>query len=306
MARSPRNQVTGDTNMRTMTTAASLLVIAATLPALAGPAKPASGNDPLRSSWFSCPAERRVHLSLDGWAAALERRPGRAAEDVLLGQLGLAPVPDPASPAPAPSCEPGEEPQLRSLEVIPVDLTDATSLDRVVRVRYETCDYPGHEGMPLLSERVQVLRPISEGTWCAMGSDLSLDQPAWELPCNAGSDARELAFENVVDPVRKSIRVSDFRGACDDAVGTWAEQRVAFWDASGRTLSRIFSARTFELDGTAARVRTVKLEGEFPRRIVVTERDRCLAGLPAPDCDDVASVPSTATFSWVGGAYRAE
>lgn len=288
--------------------AASLLVIAATLPAFAGTAAPT--DEPLRSSWFSCPAERRVHVSLGGWSAAMESRPGRAAEDVLLGRLGLAPVPDPASAAPAPSCRAGEEPELRSIEVIPVDLTDAASLDRVVRVRYETCEYPGHEGQPLLSQRVQVLRPIGEDTWCAMGTDLSLDQPAWELPCNAGAEARELAFENVVDPVRKSIRVSDVTGACDDAVGTWSEQKVSYWDASGRTLSRIFTAPTFELDGTAARVRTVKLEGEFPRRIVVTERDRCLAardgGLPAPDCDDVANVPSTATFSWVGGAYRAE
>lgn len=297
---------------------AGLLVIAATVPVAAGPAKP--DNEPLRSSWFSCPAERRVHVSLDAWSAAMEARPGRAAEDVLLGNLGLAPVPDPASAAPAPSCKPGEEPQLRSIEVIPVDLTDASSLDRVVRVRYETCDYPGHEGMPLLSQRVQVLRPIGEEggpsgggapqLWCTMGADLSVDRAAWELPCNAGLEAREIAFENVVDSTRKSIRVSDVSGACDDAIGTWAERKVSFWDASGRTLSRIFTAPTFELDGSAARVRTVKLEGEFPRRIVVTERDRCLAsgepGLPAPDCEDVAGVESTATFSWAGGAYRAE
>src|SRR5207253_2291741 len=110
-----------------------------TLPAAASAgSSPDASNEPLRSSWFSCPAERRVHVSLDAWTASLQARPGRAEEDRLLGELGLAPVPDPASGVPAPTCKPGDAPVLRSIDVIPVDLTDAAPLDRVVRVRYET------------------------------------------------------------------------------------------------------------------------------------------------------------------------
>lgn len=303
MGRLQRNQVTKDTPMLRRLFF-PVLVIAATSSALA--AEGPKVEEPLRASWFLCPAERRVRVDLDSWTAAFEARPGRGAEDVLLGRLALAPVPDPQSSAPAPVCGAGQEPELTSIDVIPVDLTDAVPLDRVVRVRYETCGYPGHDGKPLLSQRVQVLRPLDDGTWCAMGSDLSLDQPAWELPC-AAPQPRELAFENVVDPVRKSIKVVDRTGACDDS-GNWAQQKVAYWDASGRKLDRIFTAGTFELDGPAARERTVQLEGEFPRRIVVTERERCLADedsmLPSPDC--AQDTPSTETFSWKAGTYRAE
>lgn len=284
-----------------------LLVIATTSTALAAE-PPKAADEPLRASWFLCPADRRVRVDLDAWTKAFEARPGRGAEDVLLGRLALAPVPDPTSGVPAPVCAPGEAPELTSLEVIPVDLTDAAPLDRVVRVRYETCGYPGHQGLPLLSQRVQVLRPLDDGQWCAMGSDLSLDQPAWELPC-AAKEPREIAFENVVDPVRKSIKVVDRTGGCEersDAIGTWAEQKVSYWDAGGRTLDRVFTAGTFELEGATARERTVQLEGEFPRRIVVTERERCLttgdSSLPAPECAE--DRPSTETFSWKAGSYR--
>ena len=293
---------------------ASFLVIAGT-PAMTSAADiPALAGEPVRASWFSCPAERRVRVNLDAWKNVLEGRPGVEAEASLLARLGLPAVPDPASSTPPPDCKPGEEPKLKSVEILAVDLTDARDLDRVVRVRYESCTYPGHEGLPLLSQRTQVLRPLAAGDgvrqdeWCAMGNDLSLDQPAWELPCPRGEDLsalpRELSFENVLDAGRKSIKVVDRAGACDDT-GTWAHQQVSYWDAGGRTLERIFVSPTFEVDGPSARVRTVRLEGEFPRRIVVTERARCLTidgTLPAPECAE--EEPTMSVFSWRGGAYR--
>ena len=306
-----------DVTMNTKTLLAAALVIATTL--LSGAAAPSpapSTPAPRRSEWFSCPASQRVHADLDSWARLLEGGPAASAVDSLLAQLQLRPALDLRGETPAPACAPGETPKLVAVDIIPVDLSEADDADRVVRVRFESCTYAGHgEPLPLLSHRVQVLRPLGDGEWCALGDDLSIDQPAWDLPCedrrsdDRGARVRELDFENVVDPRRKTMRVLDHAGACEDTEA-YAEHRVSYWDASGTKLQRIFHARTFAVDGleTTAKVGSISLAGEFPKRIVVTEQERCLAAgefsLPAPDCAEDA--PARRTWSFRAGTYRLE
>ncbi len=127
----------------------------------------------------ACPPELRVNVSLDAWKRELERAPPEQV-DAVLAQLRLP-------PAGSDQCD---APKLDRVDVFRANLSGAPAADAVVQVKFSTrfnaaylADHATGLSAAVRLYRVQVLRPVTGG-WCAVGSQLSLDE-AVEEP-NAG------------------------------------------------------------------------------------------------------------------------
>lgn len=239
-------------------------ILAAPLAASAGP------RASLRAS---CPEERRVRVNLDEWVVSLRRAATWTEHNRILSKLRLKPVwIDRLTDSP-PSCN--EITQLEDVEILEAPLSGAPEPDRLVQARFNLC-----QGQGMKVVRVQLLRPLAEGEWCALSDELGGDRDTARLPCAEGSSGapRTFAFLSLTDAKRKTIEVRDHWGACE---GSRRDERLelSYWNVEGTALKKLFSIVGFERTRppNAEEDRVVQREvslapGSYPKRILVLEK----------------------------------
>jgi hypothetical protein len=161
------------------------------------------------------------------------------------------------------------------VELLEAPLSGAPEPDQLVQARFNLC-----QGQGMKVVRVQLLRPLAEGEWCALSDELGVDRDTATLPCAEGSASapRTFAFLALTDPRRKTLEVRDHFGACE---GSRRDERLelSYWNVEGTALKKLFSIIGFERtrlpDVQEDRVvqREVSLaQGPYPKRILVLER----------------------------------
>jgi hypothetical protein len=249
---------------------------------LAPAAKPAGG----------CPAEARLDVNLPAWRAALKQADSPKRRDEVLAEVKLALE---LSEAEAP------EPRPPRIALLGVDDT-AVQLgpgrpDHVVQVRYSVETGDDKATIHL----VQVLRPIEERKWCALGTEISRrDEAARKL------ETFTLAFVPLLEARGKAIEVQ--RGESQlRRNDTYRE----YWVAQGFKLRKVFDERIGSMQSgdaggpTTTRVGKLTLAGGFPKRIdvrEVTKKGGCEASAGAGPCDD-SEPSSTFTYVYDGTKY---
>jgi hypothetical protein len=240
-----------------------------------------------------CAADARVEVNLPAWRAALELPGDAARRDELLAQVGLsldAPG-DEDSDTKAPRL------QLERIEDNAVQLEPGERAAHVLQVRYRVA---GVEDAPTI-HLVQVLRPIAGRAYCALGAELSRRE---EPPAKLVSYA--LAFVPLVSANAKVIQVESVVGEARRS-----ETRRAYFVARGAKLHKIFDEPLGQMtsgDGaTTTTVGTLKLAGDFPKRIELTETTKaggCEVRAGNAPCEDHAAGPTTTTtFVFDGSKY---
>ncbi|HVU52965.1 MAG TPA: hypothetical protein VHL80_19920 [Polyangia bacterium] len=243
-----------------------------------------------------CPADARFEVNLAAWRAALaqaEHDETSARRDELLAQVGLsldAPGPDDADAKP-PRLE------LAGVEDSAVQLEAGERAAHVLQVRYRLA---GVEDAPTI-HLVQVLRPLPGRAYCALGAELSRRE---EPPAKLVSYA--LAFVPLVSANAKVIQVESVVGEARRS-----ETRRAYFVARGAKLQKIFDeplgSMTNAGGATTTTVGTLKLAGDYPKRIELTETTKaggCEVRAGDAPCEDHApSATTTTTFVFDGTRY---
>jgi hypothetical protein len=251
----------------------------------------------------TCPADARVEVNLAAWRAALQQADSPRRRDDVLGELKLSlDLPEPETP----------DARAPRVSLLGVDDT-ATQLgaggrpDHVVQVRYGV--ESGDDKSTIFL--VQVLRPLEERRWCALGDELSRrDDGPKKL------ERYQLGFVPLLDAHSKAIEVE--RGEAQlRRNDTFRE----YWVVQGWKLRKVFDERIGSMHSaenvartgtgageamtTTAKIGKLKLTGGFPRRIElleITKRASCEVGTGEAPCDD--SEPSSfTTFTYDGGQY---
>ena len=252
----------------------------------------------------TCPADARVEVNLAAWKAALVQAQGQPDEqrrrENLLADLKLTLAPPETDAAEAPA----SRVSLLGVDDAAVPLEADGPPDHVVQVRYSV------EGA---DERtitlVQVLRPLEERRFCALGSALSRsDDAATRL------ETYHLSFVPLLEAHAQAIEVERAESQLRQN-DTFRE----YWVAHGFSLRKIFEEKIGSMtspsqgDGASDRdgggpttvVGKLVLAGGFPKRIELTEvtkRGGCEVRAGDSPCDD--SEPSTTTtFVYDGTRY---
>jgi len=239
-----------------------------------------------------CPAEARFEVNLPAWRAALEKAGDAARRDELLAQVGLAlDTPGDDADAKAPRLE------LAGVDDSAVQLEAGERAAHVLQVRYRLA---GVEDAPTI-HLVQVLRPLPGRAYCALGAELSRrDEPPAKLVSYA------LAFVPLVNANAKVIQVESVVGEARRS-----ETRRAYFVARGAKLHKIFDEPLGQMssaDGaTTTTVGTLKLAGDYPKRIELTETTKaggCEVRAGNAPCEDHApDATTTTTFVFDGSRY---
>jgi hypothetical protein len=236
-------------------------------------------------------------VNLAAWRAALQQADAEPPKrrDELLATVGLA-LDLPEADAP-----PAREPRLTLLGVddLAAQLEPGARPDHVLHVRYAV-DGPDDKATIHL---VQVLRPLEDRKWCALGASADLgrrDDGARRLV------AYELAF---VPLLTARGKVLELRVSTSELRRN--ETRHEYWVADGWKLRKVFDERTGSMDSsesgaaTTTKIGKLALAGGFPKRIELTEvtkRGGCEARTGDTPCDD--SEPSASfTFLYDGTRY---
>jgi hypothetical protein len=239
-----------------------------------------------------CPADARVDVNLPAWRAALKQADSPKRRDDLLAEVKLAlELPEPEAPEPRPP----------RITLLGVDDT-AVQLgpgrpDHVIQVRYAVEMADDKATIHL----VQVLRPIEERKWCALGTDISRrDEAARKL------ETFTLAFVPLLDKNGKAIEVQ--RGESQLRRNDIYRE---YWVAQGFKLRKVFDERIGGMQSsdaggpTTTKVGKLTLAGGFPKRIdvrEVTKKGGCEAGAGDTPCDD-SEPSSTFTYVYDGTKY---
>jgi hypothetical protein len=241
-----------------------------------------------------CPADARFEVNLAAWRAALQQAGDDARRDELLAQVGLsldAPGGDEADAKP-PRLE------LAGIDDSAVQLEAGERAAHVLQVRYHLA---GVEDAPTI-HLVQVLRPLAAGrAYCGLGAELSRRE---EPPAKLVSYA--LAFVPLVSASAKVIQVESVVGEARRS-----ETRRAYFVARGAKLQKIFDeplGHMSSADGaTTTTVGSLKLAGDFPKRIELTETTKaggCEVRAGDAPCEDHApGATTTTTFVFDGAKY---
>jgi len=208
---------------------AALLFASPVLPSRAAPSAP-------------CPESQRVRLDPTAFRRSVKKAAtDRPALDALLKKLDLALPAD---------CR-GHAPKLEGLDLFRAPLTSEAAGDLLVQARVRSCGDDTDDGIALL---VQVLRPLGEGGFCKLGTELGADAPAsaeeaTDARSNCGSPedpggwGRTFSFLELIAPGRKVIVVEDRPRTCEDGLGNFAAH-VAYWAAEGNALRLVFETDT--------------------------------------------------------------
>jgi hypothetical protein len=239
-----------------------------------------------------CPADARLDVNLPAWKAALNQADTpRRREDVLAEvKLALA-LPEPETPEARPP-----RVSLLGIDDTAVQLGPGRP-DHVIQVRYAV-ETPDDKATIYL---VQVLRPLEERRWCALGAELSRrDDPARKL------ETFTLGFVPLLEARGKAIEVQ--RGESQlRRSDTFRE----YWVAHGFKLRKVFDERIGSMQSgeaggaTTTKIGKLTLAGGFPKRIdvrEVTKHGGCEAGAGDTPCDD-SEPSSTFTFVYDGTKY---
>jgi hypothetical protein len=265
------------------------LVVLLAAKAPPGPAKPLAAA--------ACPSEARVEVNLPAWRASLEQADTEARRDELLAEVKLAlDLPEPETPE-------ARAPRLARADVedTAVPLEPDGRADHVLQIRYRLA---GVEDAPTI-HLVQVLRPLGGRAYCALGAELSRRE---EPPAKLVSYA--LTFVPLVSARAKVIQVESVVGEARRS-----ETRRAYFVARGMKLEKIFDEALGHMtsgDGpTTTTVGTLKLAGDFPKRIELTEtkkeataRGGCEVGAgDNTPCEGGGADTETTTFVYDGARY---
>jgi hypothetical protein len=258
---------------------------------IAAKALPASETPPAPGG---CPASARIEMNLPAWKAALQQADTEQRRDDLLAevQLELPETPE----AETPEAARAQRLELAGLEDAVVPLEGDGRADHVLQLRYRARG----EDTPTI-HLVQVLRPLGGRAYCALGAELSRRE---EPPAKLVSYA--LAFVPLVSAKAKVIQVESVVGEARRS-----ETRRAYFVARGSRLHKIFDEplghMTSGEGATTTTVGTLKLAGDFPKRIELTEatkRGGCevRAGDNTP-CEGGGAETATTTFVYDGTKY---
>ncbi|MFT4626474.1 MAG: hypothetical protein ACI8PZ_005151 [Myxococcota bacterium] len=134
-------------------------------------AAPTTLTDPTTPTASSCPSEHLVKQRPDLWRAELESASPEQFT-ALLGRMGLPPIPADLSGV-----------KLDRVDIFRAPLTGASEpQEAVVQAKFTAhrTHEPGQEQLSDLVRiyRIQVLERAGPGVLCALGADLSVDQPA--------------------------------------------------------------------------------------------------------------------------------
>lgn len=197
----------------------------------------------------SCPPDRTVQVNLPRWAQALKRASPPEA-DRLLALLHLPALPE------------GER-EAVSVAVLSAGLGS----DELVVADFHLKD-------PQRAYRVQWLRPIRPGVFCALGADLSQDFPSSRRsPCPAGDDEpdtfSELSFRftpllNTAKPAVEAIWTTR-QSSCRGIRGTIATH--SFWEAPAQRMTlalQLSQSDYLDHDGVSTRA-WFTLSAQAPR-----------------------------------------
>jgi len=187
--------------------------------------------------------------------------------------------------------------ELAGVDDSAVQLEPGERVGYVLQVRYRLA---GVEDAPTI-HLVQVLRPLPGRAYCALGAELSRrDEPPAKLVSYA------LAFVPLVNANAKVIQVESVVGEARRS-----ETRRAYFVVRGTKLHKVFDEplgrMTSDEGATTTTVGTLKVTGDFPKRLELTEvtkRGGCevRAGDNTP-CDDHAPATTTTTFVYDGAKY---
>jgi hypothetical protein len=238
-----------------------------------------------------CPVRARFEVNLAAWRVALARATDAKRRDELLAEVGLAIDPsggDEAEVKPPPLV-------LDGVDDSAVQLEARGRAHHVLQVRYRLA---GAEDGPTI-HLVQVLLPLAGRAYCALGAELSRRE---EPPAKLVSYA--LAFVPLVNASSKVIEVESVVGEARRS-----ETRRAYFVARGTKLEKIFDEALGHMtsgDGaTTTTVGTLKLAGDFPKRLELTEvtrRGGCEVRVGDTPCDD-GGPATTTTFVFDGTRY---
>jgi hypothetical protein len=247
---------------------------------------------PAQKDTGGCPADARLDVNLPAWKAALKQADSPRRRDDVLAEMKLA------LNLPEPDTREARPPQVTLLGV---DDTAAQlgpgRPDHVIQVRFSV-ETPDDKATVHL---VQVLRPLEERRWCALGAELSRrDEAARKL------ESYTLGFVPLLEARGKAIEVQ--RG---ESQLRRSETFREYWVAQGFKLRKVFDERIGSMESseaggaTTTKVGKLTLAGGFPRRIdvkEVTKRGGCEAGAGEGRCDD-SEPSSTFTFVYDGTKY---
>ena len=252
--------------------------------AVGGKQRPAPGG---------CPADARVELNLPAWKASLAQPDASERRDELLAEVKLAlDLPEPEGPD-------AREPRLvlASVEDTVVQLEAGERADHVLQLRYRV---ESAEDAPAI-HLVQVLRPLTGRAFCALGSELSRrDEPPGKLVSYA------LTFVPLLNAKAKVIEVDSVVGEARRS-----ETRRAYFVARAWKLHKIFDEALGHMrsgeggDETKTTVATLKIGGDFPKHIELTEvtkRGGCEVRAGDTPCED-GGPAATTTFLFDGAKY---
>src|SRR5205823_3128131 len=142
--------------------AALALVLTANPPLDLGPPRqppPATGG---------CPAGARVEVNLAAWKASLEQAKTPKRRDELLADVKLSLDPPGNEATDASDAPAAPEPRLAAIDDQAVQLEAGQRLHHVLQLHYKV----DGEELPTI-DLVQVLRPLGDRAYCALGSELS-------------------------------------------------------------------------------------------------------------------------------------
>lgn len=229
-----------------------------------------------------CPSTQVVEVRPARWASAVRKAARKAVRDepALVRLLDVLDLELPAR------CEGGPATGVDGVDLFTAALTSPRKADVVVQVRFPLC---GLGTANATATGVQVLRPLGDGLYCKLGTDLSFNPEVGRGGDKGSSDGLEarkfrlprlFAFRKILRPDQEVIEVDDWLPPRPTRFGPSLENRRALWAATPTGLRLILDLQTWaqnhELDAICVEERDLKQIGEaFPRTFRVVRSSRC-------------------------------
>jgi hypothetical protein len=218
--------------------------------------------------------------------------------DALLAEMALPPIPA----------------DLTGVEFDRVDLfraqlaDDPESEEAVVQAKFTAHRRPAGEEDAALSDlvriyRIQVLQNVGPGVFCALGSELSADQPVQTLNAGPAEGMHDeygpltFGFTTLTHPDRQTIEVVQPMTVHSRTTGT--RTRHAFWNVSGGKLLQVLEIDAFDLVAHGTKDRGSFERGTTVPQVVTAVREVC--GDDGEPCEKTETV-----HTFYGSTYGLE
>ena len=252
----------------------------------------------LASAW-SCTEDQRVEASLEVWRTVLARARDRDI-DLLLGQLRLGPIPSDLQDA-----------KLGRVDIVEADLSGEAEPERIVHARFTARlrTGPGNDRSDLVRlDRFQVLQPLGDDAFCALGNEMSRDQAAETWNGGPGDTMRDTwepltwTLTRLTRPDRETVEIVERRDVVARSVGTVTDH--TFWEVDDGHLVLVLSLREFKSTCRACgapRQRAWFERVGAPPQTVRQHWERCPEGA---GYGDARCLSRTTEQVWSGRTYR--